>query len=180
MNQSVAWVSECVTQRQAIITEAMTWLRTPWQHAVAVKHAGVDCGRLLIEVYANCGFIERYTPDTYPQDFAVHSSDERFLRNIERYTHEVITPLAGDIAVWKYGRCFSHAAIVIEWPTIIHAKIDEGVLLDLGDQGDLAGRAVRFYSVFESGVIKESKARLGLLKKIPKPVLDSDHLGEVA
>lgn len=137
-----------VLLRQAIINEAMSWLRTAWRHASAVKGAGVDCGRLLIEVYANCGFIERYTPDYYPQDFALHSSDERFLRNIERYAHEVITPLAGDIAVWKYGRCFSHAGIVIEWPQIIHAKIDEGVLLDLGDQGELAGRAVRFYSVF--------------------------------
>ena len=139
-----------MNQRQAIIDEAMTWLKTPWRHAAAIKGAGVDCGRLLIEVYANVGLIERYTPDYYPQDFALHSSDERFLANIERYAVQVEHPKQGDIAVWKFGRCFSHAAIVLTYPRIIHAKIGQGVLLDLGNQGDLAGRDVRFYSVFGS------------------------------
>jgi cell wall-associated NlpC family hydrolase len=136
------------SERQAVVDEAMTWLKTPWRHASAVKGAGVDCGRLLIEIYANCGLIERYTPEVYPQDFAMHSSEERFLANIERYTLSVNNAQKGDIAVWKYGRCFSHAAIVLDWPTIIHAKIDIGVLLDDGEQGNLAGRDVRFYSVW--------------------------------
>jgi cell wall-associated NlpC family hydrolase len=134
--------------RQAVIDESLTWLKTPWRHAAAVKGAGVDCGRIVIEIYANCGLIARFTPDPYPQDFAIHSNEERFLANIERYACRVDKPLQGDIAVWKFGRCFSHAAIVVDYPTIIHAKIDEGVLLDLADQGDLAGREVRFYSVF--------------------------------
>jgi len=137
-----------MNQRQAIIDEAMTWLRTPWRHAAAVKGAGVDCGRIVIEIYANCGLIERFTPAPYMQDFAIHSSEERFLENIERYAVQVNSPQQGDIAVWKFGRCFSHAALVVLWPEIIHAKIDEGVLLDNGEQGDLAGREVRFYSVF--------------------------------
>jgi cell wall-associated NlpC family hydrolase len=137
-----------VSTREAIITEAKTWLRTPWRHAAAVKHAGVDCGRLLIEVFANCDLVERFTPDAYPQDFALHSSEERFLTNIERYAARVDNAKQGDIAVWKFGRCFSHAAIVVEWPAIIHAKINEGVIMDDGLQGELAGREVRFYSVF--------------------------------
>jgi cell wall-associated NlpC family hydrolase len=136
--------------RQSIIDEAMTWLRTPWHHAAAVKGAGVDCARLLIEVYANCGLIERFIPDAYPRDFAMHSSHERFLMNIERYAVQIAKPQTGDVAVWKYGKCFSHGAIVIDWPDIIHAKIGNGVILDLGDQGDLLGRDVRFYSVFKS------------------------------
>jgi cell wall-associated NlpC family hydrolase len=136
------------SKRQAVVDEAMTWLKTPWRHASAVKGAGVDCGRLLIEVYANCGLIDRFTPDYYPQDFALHSSEERFLMNIERYAKEVSDAEPGDLAVWKFGRCFSHAAIVIDYPTIIHAKIDEGVLLDLANHGDLALREARFYSPF--------------------------------
>jgi cell wall-associated NlpC family hydrolase len=136
--------------RQRIINEAMSWLTTPWRHASAVKGAGVDCGRLLIEVYANCGLIDRYTPEYYPQDFALHSSDERFLANIERYTVRVDNAKKGDIAVYKFGRCFSHAAIVLDYPKIIHAKIGLGVLLDDATHSDLAGREVRFYSVFGS------------------------------
>jgi cell wall-associated NlpC family hydrolase len=136
-----------VLHQQAIVNEALSWLRTPWQHAEAVKGAGVDCGRLLIEVYAHCGLIQRFVPAYYPQDFALHSNDERFLRTIEQYALQVDSPQIGDIAVWKFGRCFSHAAIILSWPQIIHAKIHEGVILDLGDQGDLAWRDVRFYSV---------------------------------
>jgi cell wall-associated NlpC family hydrolase len=139
-----------VSTRAAIITEAKTWLRTPWRHAAAIKGAGVDCGRIVIEIYANCGLIERFVPDYYPQDFALHSSEERFLTNIERYAARVDNAKQGDIAVWKFGRCFSHAAIVVDWPAIIHAKINEGVLLDDGTQGELAGREVRFYSIFGS------------------------------
>jgi cell wall-associated NlpC family hydrolase len=144
-----------MSNRQAIIDEAMTWLTTPWRHASAVKGAGVDCGRLLIEVYAAVGLIERFVPDAYPQDFALHCSDERFIANIERYAVRVDNAEQGDVAVWKYGRCFSHAAIVVDYPTIIHAKIDEGVLLDLADQGELAHREVRFYSVFDATVYDE-------------------------
>jgi cell wall-associated NlpC family hydrolase len=135
-------------QRQQVVNEALTWLRTPWRHASAVKGAGVDCGRMLIEVYSAVGLIQHYVPPYYPQDFALHSSNERFLANIERYAHEVITPKAGDIAVWKFGKCFSHAAIVLDYPAIIHAKINVGVLLDEAEQGDLAKRTVRFYSVW--------------------------------
>jgi cell wall-associated NlpC family hydrolase len=101
----------------------------------------------LIEVYAAVGLIEHYVPEPYPQDFALHSKEEQFLANIERYAVLILTPQKGDIAVYKFGRCFSHAAIVVDYPTIIHAKIGEGVLLDLADQGDLAGRDMRFYSV---------------------------------
>jgi len=136
--------------RQAIIDEAETWLKTPWRHASAVKGAGVDCGRILIEIYATNGLIERFIPDYYPQDFALHSNEERFLQNIERYAVRVDSPQMGDIAVWKFGRCFSHAAIVVDYPQIIHAKINCGVLLDDANQGELAGREVRFYSVFPS------------------------------
>lgn len=135
------------SERQAVLDEAASWLRTPWRHASAVKGAGVDCGRLLIEVYANCGLIARYTPDYYPQDFALHSSEERFLANIERYAKQVLTPEKGDIAVWQYGRCFSHAAIIVDYPLIIHAKMDEGVLLDDATQGVLKNRPVKFYTV---------------------------------
>ena len=138
-----------IEQRQQIINEAMTWLRTPWRHAAAVKGAGVDCARLLIEVYANCGLIERFIPEQYPQDFAMHSSDERFLGNLELYATQIERPEKGDVAVWKYGKCFSHGAIVIEWPEIIHAKMHNGVLIDLGNAGDLMGREVRFYTVFD-------------------------------
>ncbi len=32
-------------------------------------------------------------------------------------------PLPGDVVLWRFGRCYSHGAIVIEWPTVIHAYL---------------------------------------------------------
>ncbi|HYL49488.1 MAG TPA: hypothetical protein VET84_09005 [Stellaceae bacterium] len=38
--------------------------------------------------------------------------------------------LPGDIALWRFGRCFSHGAIVIEWPVVIHAYLGRGCVLE--------------------------------------------------
>jgi len=53
-------------------------------------------------------------------------------------------PLPGDLALFRYGRAISHGAIVIDWPTIIHAYIHAGavVLDDVWANTDLAGRFV--------------------------------------
>lgn len=136
-----------MNRRQAVIDEAMTWLGTPWIHAAAVKGAGIDCAHFLLEVHAECGLIERFTPEYYPQDFALHSPDERFLRVVERFTTPVAVPGPGDVAVWKFGRCFSHAAIIIEWPRIIHALRGEGVVLDSAENPELINRKVRFFTL---------------------------------
>jgi hypothetical protein len=53
-----------------------------------------------------------------------------------------------DVAIWKIGRVYSHAAIVIAWPKIIHADADNGVILGDGTQGKLANKPVRFFSLF--------------------------------
>ena len=52
------------------------------------------------------------------------------------------------MALYKIGRIYSHGAIVIEWPRIIHAWVGIGVTQDLGDQGHLGNKKVLFYSPF--------------------------------
>lgn len=139
--------------RQKIIAEARTWLGTPWHHAGKIKGAGVDCGQILIEVYANCGFIARPNVDDYPRDWALHRDQERYLAVVERYCHAVDVPDLGDIVVYKNGRSFSHGGIVVDWPLIIHAHVEQGVVYAEGDQGELVknGRERRFYSFFGAG-----------------------------
>lgn len=135
-------------QRQAVIEEARTWLRTPYHHEAGVKGAGVDCAFLLIRVFHACGLIPDIDPRPYPADWALHRDDERYLGWVDRYARRVDVPQPGDIAIWKFGRCFSHAAIVTGWPEIIHAYRREGCVQGDGIAGDLAGREVRFYSVW--------------------------------
>jgi cell wall-associated NlpC family hydrolase len=95
-----------------------------------VKGAGVDCLTLLAEVYAEAGLVERVPIPHYPHDWHLHQSEERYLNGILYYMHEVETPLPGDVVLWKFGRCFSHGAIVVNWPDVIHAYVGSAVTLE--------------------------------------------------
>ena len=57
-------------------------------------------------------------------------------------------PLPGDFVLYRIGRIFSHGAIVINWPQIIHAQVRVGVVYDLGDQGHLADRETKIYTLW--------------------------------
>lgn len=53
-----------------------------------------------------------------------------------------------DFIVFKFGRTFSHGAIVVEWPLIIHAYIPHGVTLtDASTDGQLIGREYKVYKI---------------------------------
>lgn len=132
--------------RQDIIDAAMAWLHTPWHHRARVKGAGVDCAQLLIAVYAEAGLIDEFDTGDYPPDWMLHRSEERFLSFIKPHARPVKVPLPGDLAVYLVGHCFSHGAIVTDWPQIIHASNrDRMVCLADGTQGWLAGREVQFW-----------------------------------
>ena len=59
----------------------------------------------------------------------------------------------GDLILFKFGRAFSHGAIVIDLPTIIHAvrKDREVVLGDLDRDVDLIGRPLMCFSFWAPG-----------------------------
>lgn len=136
--------------REAVLAEARNWLRTPYHHHAAVKGAGVDCAMILIEVYADAGVVPRFDVGDYPPDWMLHRSEERYLGWVERYAHEVAYPKPGDIAVFRFGRCFSHAAIVVDYPSIIHAYRPAGMVVqdDMCANADLAAREVKFFSLW--------------------------------
>jgi|SRR5579859_939565 len=54
----------------------------------------------------------------------------------------------GDFVLYQFGRTWSHGAIVVEWPLIIHAVVQHGVILSDGEkEGMLVGRRRRFFSL---------------------------------
>jgi cell wall-associated NlpC family hydrolase len=138
--------------RQKIIDEAYSWIGTPWHHRACVKGAGVDCVFLLAGVYTAVGLINvnRHDIPYYPIDIMQHRSEETVLAVLTRYAHEVKTPKMGDVALWRFGRIYSHAGIIIDHPNIIHAYRVAGAVV-AGDitQGDLAGRQVKYFSFFD-------------------------------
>jgi NlpC/P60 family putative phage cell wall peptidase len=129
-----------------VLAEARTWLGTPWRHASDVKGAGVDCIMLLRAVF-NAAGMSIADPRPYPPDWYLHRGEERCLDGVMTYADEVTDPRPGDVALYKVYRCYAHAALVLDWPEVLHAFRGEGVVLAQGNQGFLADRAVRFFRV---------------------------------
>ena len=134
--------------RAAVVAEAKTWLKTKWMHHSCVKGAGVDCAHFLKAVFVNCGLISDFDLGPYPSDWMLNQSEERFLAQIKEHMVPTDAPLPGDVAVWKFFRCYSHGGIVIDWPTVIHAYARERCVT-WGDASkyELAHRAPLFFTL---------------------------------
>jgi hypothetical protein len=130
--------------RNAVIAEAVTWIRTPFHHEARVKGAGVDCGNFLIGVYGAVGLPVPAKIDHYPRDFMLHRDREWFLEIVLQFADEITRDevLPGDAVIFKHGRSYSHGAIVTAWPRIIHAAYPKGVTY--GD-ANLDPRPRRFF-----------------------------------
>lgn len=116
------------TQRSAIVTEALSWLGTPYQHGACVKGAGVDCLMLAHAAYTDSGVCAPAVIPKYPPDWHLHRSEERYLEGLGQYFSETKDPQPGDLVMYKFGRCVSHAAIVTKWPEVVHAYLPDGVV----------------------------------------------------
>lgn len=137
--------------RSRILTEARSWLGTPYHHKGRVKGAGVDCGGLLYEVYGRFYKLKPF-PQNYAQDWALHKKDELYLDFISEYVEEVGQPSPAGIVVFRFGRCFSHGGIVTEKQTVIHAwgRTGVGYVIESPLSFFKEGRFIRprkFYSV---------------------------------
>lgn len=134
--------------RQRVVDEAKTWLGTPYHHMGRLKGAGTDCLMLLAEVYHAAGVIPRLEVGFYAPDWHLHRDAERYLEGVMHYAREVEQPQPGDVAVFRFGRCFAHGAIVTLWPRLIHAWHSAGVIEAQATQPQLASRPVRFFDPF--------------------------------
>jgi cell wall-associated NlpC family hydrolase len=138
-----------MTPRSQVIAEAETWLRTPYHHMGRIKGGGTDCLMLLAEVFASAGVIPRVEVPFYPPDWHLHRDADGISRG-SCATRERLrpSPEPGDVAVFKFGRCFSHGTIIISWPRLIHAWWDAGVVYADAGQPPLLGRPVRFFDPY--------------------------------
>jgi NlpC/P60 family putative phage cell wall peptidase len=136
-------------RRAAVLAEAESWIGTPYHHAARVKGVGCDCLTLLAEVYPAARIIGHVEVPFYPPDWHLHRSAELYLDGVVARAREIDgPPEPGDIALFRFGRCFAHGAIVTEWPHLIHAWHSAGVIADAADQPRLAKRTARFFSPF--------------------------------
>jgi hypothetical protein len=109
--------------RAKIVAEARSWIGTPYHPSADIKGVGVDCGMILVRVYVDLGLVAPFDPRPYPKDWHLHRGEERYLQLLLARTTEVAAPAPGDVALFKYGRCYSHGGIVAKaLPlTLVHA-----------------------------------------------------------
>lgn len=102
--------------RAAIVAQAYSWLRTPYHHQARIKGAGVDCVWLLIEVFKTVGIVAAdFDPGNYSGEWYFHESEEIYLAGVLGHgARRVEIPQPGDVALYQFGHCVSHGAIIVQ------------------------------------------------------------------
>lgn len=118
--------------RDRIVEEARSWIGTPYHHMADRKGEGVDCGMLLIRVYASLGLCDDFDPRPYTFDWMLHRSEELFRDRLLARSKIVEQPQPGDIILFRVGRCYSHGSIVtsVEPLKVVHAVLRYGRVVE--------------------------------------------------
>lgn len=128
-------------QRAAVLEEAATWLGTPHIHGQRVKGAGVDCANFPAAVYHAAGVVAEIPRHPYTFQWHLHNDRELWLEEVVKYARELAgAPLPADLVLFRFGRVFSHGAIVVAWPLVVEARADAGRVIysDASRDGALA------------------------------------------
>jgi len=150
-------------ERRLVVDRARSWIGTPYHHGAAVKGHGVDCARILAEVFHEAGLVEKIEPGFYTRDWHLHRGEEHYLSRIEDYCKRVDSSEAslndrldcvkdwvvhpGNILIWRIGRTFSHAAIVTKWERAVHASFPSRCVEEFNLIGSVVqDRPMRVYS----------------------------------
>jgi cell wall-associated NlpC family hydrolase len=144
-------------QRAIVVATAQSWLGTPYHHRAAVRGVGADCALFPVAVYKECGILPAaYQPPQYSSQWHLHRSEEMYLAEVEKFCLQILPqdrgpespPQPADFAVIQFGRTFSHGAIVVDWPIVIHSYIPHGVTLaDALRDGEMIGRKLKLYAL---------------------------------
>lgn len=144
-------------QRQAVVSEALTWVGTPYKDTGRIKGVAVNCAQLLYGVAKNAGVLADDAPEPrwFSSQLPFHTKDERIVQYVMAYgaveiEESEVQP--GDIVMYKIGNAHGHAAIVIDWPTrILHCCSPNGCYEGHGvREGFLSGKHRRYFTLWKS------------------------------
>lgn len=136
---------------QDVVTEARSWLGTPYHHQAAVKRAGTDCLGLVRGVYATLYGTEPETPPPYGPEWGDYGNEELMLEAATRHLvprllaspGQVLGPIhrswsTGDVLVFRArtGAVAKHCGISSGNGLMVHAYSGIGVVeTDVGVWG---------------------------------------------
>lgn len=143
-----ACVKSVIATRSRVVAVAREWIGTPFLAGECLKGRGCDCGSLLAGVFAEAGVIQPLPLGKYDHLAPCMKGDAFYLARIASLADEVHESRAqpGDIVVYRIGRAYSHAALIVHWPeSVIHADGRRGVTAAHGSTGRLGGRERLFF-----------------------------------
>ncbi len=118
MSASTAW-------RQAIVSEARSWLGTPYRHQASAKHSGCDCLGLVRGVWRALYGAEPEPIPPYTPDWAERGEAETLIEAGRRHLDpiRVETAQAGDVLAFRVASeaPAKHVAILCAPDRVIHA-----------------------------------------------------------
>lgn len=139
--------------REDVVREALRWEGTPYHPNGRLIGVGVDCAMFPAEVYEACGLVPHLEPD-YNSQWHLHRNAEKYLEWVRPHAREIPEDQLGpgDFVIWKFGRTYSHGAIVIDVPQVIHAVLlGRAVIRDSMETcEDLRTRARLCFTLWES------------------------------
>lgn len=141
-------------RRFAVVDEAMSWLKTPFHPHGHVKGAGCDCLTIVTDPFKSCGIVVQIDVPDYSGHWHLNQgAPEYYLDGMMKYCDEIQLDevMPADIAVFHFGRAYSHAALVADYPHVIHSINPIGVTLtDMRNDAQLIREAKRYPPKFYS------------------------------
>lgn len=154
--------------RKQVVTQARTWIGTPFHHQGRVKHVGVDCIGLLVGVIKELGIkstkkdnngnlipLESFDNTNYgrlPDGVLLQTSIEKHFYKVERNN---IKP--GDVLLFKFDENPQHIGIATDYPTdglgLIHCyqcsgKVVEHIFSKIWHERLIEGYRVKRFDCF--------------------------------
>lgn len=139
--------------RQAIAEEALTWIGTPYRNVGRIKGVGTNCAQFIYAVALAAGAIPADAPEPrwYTPQLATNSKEERLASYVLSYGAREIAQAeaaTGDVVLFKSGLSHGHAALILDWPTIIHVLPPSGCQKGDAFEGQLGQFAKRYFTLF--------------------------------
>lgn len=122
-----------MTTRTDIITEARTWLGTPFHHQARLQGVGVDCAGLLIGVARNLGLIDpAWDVQGYDRNPDGSTLMAACLQQLDLIDRTAMQP--GDVVMVRFDAHPQHLGIVGDYrhggQSIIHASGEAGSVIE--------------------------------------------------
>lgn len=137
--------------RTRIMSVARSWEGTPFHDDAKLKDIGVDCAQFVASVYVEAGIVPPFEVPRYQSQWFLHRAEELLMNFVLQYAREIDETEArsGDLVLYRIGRAYAHAAIIIAWPEeIIHAHKLSGMVLSARPfDNDLRHAPVKFFSL---------------------------------